>query len=88
HQPHTSASAQPLPDTIYHNPPLRPPPTPAQPPSDPHPATRAHCPEINRRNASGPLTAHCIAMHESEWRSVWGLTAFIPSFFDSFSPGS
>ncbi|QHH73592.1 hypothetical protein FPL16_01445 [Salmonella enterica subsp. enterica serovar Typhimurium] len=37
---------------------------------------------------SGSLSAHCIAMHESEWRSVWGLTAFIPSVFDSFSPGS
>ncbi|TRS33727.1 hypothetical protein DNP20_24415, partial [Salmonella enterica subsp. enterica serovar Panama] len=45
-------------------------------------------PGVNRKNAAGSLSAHCIAMYESEWRSVWGLTAFIPSVFDSFPPGS
>ncbi|MCR2351160.1 hypothetical protein NSP61_25445, partial [Salmonella enterica] len=45
-------------------------------------------PGVNRKNAAGSLSAHCIAMYESEWRSVCGLTAFIPSVFDSFPPGS
>ncbi|WP_096307548.1 hypothetical protein, partial [Escherichia coli] len=51
-------------------------------------AKRDVLPSENWKNASGSFSAHCIAMHESEWRSVWGLTAFIPSVFDSFSPGS
>ncbi|RRD63802.1 hypothetical protein EIA08_30230 [Escherichia coli] len=56
--------------------------------SDADTAKRDVLPRENRKDASGSFSARCIAMHESEWRSVWGLTAFIPSVFDSFSPGS
>ncbi|WP_252404199.1 hypothetical protein, partial [Escherichia coli] len=88
HQPHTSGLLQPLPDTIYHNVSLRAPLKRAERDSAANTAKRDVFPGVNRKNASGSLSAHCIAMHESEWRSVWGLTAFIPSVFDSFSPGS
>ncbi|WP_207105263.1 hypothetical protein, partial [Escherichia coli] len=75
-------------DPIYHNASLRAPPKRAESDSDADTEKRDVFPGVNRKNASGSLSAHCIAMHESEWRSVWGLTAFIPSVFDSFSPGS
>lgn len=75
-------------ECIYHNVSLRAPPKRAERDSDADTAKRDVFPGVNRKNASGSLSAHCIAMHESEWRSVWGLTAFIPSVFDSFSPGS
>ncbi|EDH3867831.1 hypothetical protein BMR59_17725 [Escherichia coli] len=73
---------------MYHNPLLRAPLKRAERDSAANTAKRDVLPSENRKNASGPFSAHCIAMHESEWRSVWGLTAFIPSVFDSFSPGS
>lgn len=73
---------------IYHKPSLRAPLKRAERDSAANTAKRDVSPSENRKNASGSLSAHCIAMHESEWRSVWGLTAFIPSVFDSFSPGS
>ncbi|EAA0883215.1 hypothetical protein DLX05_21625 [Shigella sonnei] len=44
-------------------------------------------PRKNRKDASGSFSARCIAMHESEWRSLWELTVFIPSVFNSFLPG-
>lgn len=73
---------------IYHNVALRAPLKRAERDSAANTAKRDVLPSENRKNASGSLSAHCIAMHESEWRSVWGLTAFIPSVFDSFPPGS
>ncbi|MCW4407545.1 hypothetical protein AB0W32_23095, partial [Escherichia coli] len=73
---------------IYHNVTLRAPLKRAERDSAANTAKRDAFPGVNRKNASGSLSAHCIAMHESEWRSVWELTAFIPSVFDSFSPGS
>ncbi|WP_244583876.1 hypothetical protein, partial [Escherichia coli] len=76
------------PEDIYHNVSLRAPLKRAERDSDADTAKRDVLPRKNRKDASGSFSAHCIAMHESEWRSVWGLTAFIPSVFDSFPPGS
>ena len=73
---------------IYHKPSLRAPLKRAERDSAANTAKRDVFPGVNRKNAAGSLSAHCIAMHESEWRSVWGLTAFIPSVFDSFPPES
>ncbi|WP_237760961.1 hypothetical protein, partial [Escherichia albertii] len=73
---------------IYHNVSLRAPQKRAERDSAANTAKIDVFPGVNRKNAAGSLSAHCIAMYESEWRSVWGLTAFIPSVFDSFPPGS
>ena len=66
HQPHTSGLLQPLPDTIYHNVSLRAPLKRAERDSAANTAKRDVFPGVNRKNASGSLSAHCIAMHESE----------------------
>lgn len=58
---------------IYHNVALRAPLKRAERDSAANTAKRDVFPGVNRKNASGSLSAHCIAMHESEWRSVWGL---------------
>ncbi|EBF8384968.1 hypothetical protein FGZ47_23515 [Salmonella enterica subsp. enterica] len=71
---------------MYHNVALRAPLKRAERDSAADTAKRDVFPGVNRKNASGSLSAHCIAMHESEWRAVWGLTPFIPSVFDSFLP--
>ncbi|WP_235596911.1 hypothetical protein, partial [Salmonella enterica] len=73
---------------IYHNVSLRAPQKRAERDSAANTAKIDVFPGVNRKNAAGSLSAHYIAMYESEWRSVWGLTAFIPSVFDSFPPGS
>ncbi|EAB2619415.1 hypothetical protein EP673_24240 [Salmonella enterica] len=73
---------------MYHNVSLRAPQKRAERDSAANTAKIDVFPGVNRKNAAGSLSAHCIAMYESEWRSVWGLTAFIPSVFDSFPPGS
>ncbi|EAP3100312.1 hypothetical protein DV511_25450 [Salmonella enterica subsp. enterica serovar Enteritidis] len=73
---------------MYHNVSLRAPQKRAERDSAANTAKIDVFPWVNRKNAAGSLSAHCIAMYESEWRSVWGLTAFIPSVFDSFPPGS
>ena len=56
---------------IYHNISLYAPPKRAERDSDADTAKRDVFSGVNRKNASGSLSAHCIAMHESEWRSVW-----------------
>ncbi|HIB0527606.1 TPA: hypothetical protein ACWSY7_005329, partial [Escherichia coli] len=28
-------------------------------------------PRVNRKNASGTLSARCMTMHKTEWRAVW-----------------
>ncbi|ECN6798705.1 hypothetical protein ZF34_22720 [Salmonella enterica subsp. enterica serovar Newport] len=73
---------------MYHNVALRAPLKRAERDSDADTAKRDVFPGVNRKNASGSFSARGIAMHESEWRSVWGLTAFIPSVFDSFLSGT
>ncbi|WP_208384766.1 hypothetical protein, partial [Escherichia coli] len=55
--------------------------------SDADTAKRDVLPRENRKDASGSFSARCIAMHESEWGSLWELTGFIPSVFDSFLSG-
>ncbi|TRP62946.1 hypothetical protein DNP70_23275, partial [Salmonella enterica subsp. enterica serovar Panama] len=67
---------------MYHNVSLRAPQKRAERDSAANTAKIDVFPGVNRKNAAGSLSAHCIAMYESEWRSVWGLTAFIPSVFD------
>ncbi|MCV5289863.1 hypothetical protein OFB97_31490, partial [Escherichia coli] len=49
-------------------------------------AKSAVSPSENRKNASGSLSAHCIAMHESEWRSVWARLMPIRRIFGRFQP--
>ncbi|ATM79443.1 hypothetical protein A7H89_25550 [Escherichia coli] len=73
---------------MYHNVALRAPQKRAERDSAANTAKRDVFPGVNRKNASGLFSARCMTMHETEWRSVWGLTAFISSVFDSFSPGS
>lgn len=84
HQPHTSGLLQPLPDTIYHNVSLRAPLKRAERDSAANTAKRDVFPGVNRKNASGSLSAHCIAMHESEWRSVWRVRCLKGLFSDVF----
>ncbi len=52
---------------IYHNVALRAPLKRAERDSAANTAKRDVFPGVNRKNASGSLSAHCIAMHESEW---------------------
>ncbi|MQI22665.1 hypothetical protein EI022_23145, partial [Escherichia coli] len=61
---------------MYHNVSLRAPQKRAESDSAANTAKIDVFPGVNRKNAAGSLSAHCIAMYESEWRSVWGLTAF------------
>ncbi|EDS9229336.1 hypothetical protein GPE67_004748 [Salmonella enterica subsp. enterica serovar Derby] len=51
---------------IYHNVALRAPLKRAERDSAANTAKRDVLPGVNRKNASGSLSAHCIAMHESE----------------------
>lgn len=69
---------------IYHNVALRAPPKRAESDSDADTAKRDVFPGVNRKNASGSLSAHCIAMHESEWRSVWRVRCLKGLFSDVF----
>ena len=57
--------------TIYHNVALRAPLKRAERDSAANTAKRDVFSRGKPENASGSLSAHCIAMHESEWRSVW-----------------
>ncbi|EAA3124504.1 hypothetical protein DRK93_25660 [Salmonella enterica subsp. enterica serovar Typhimurium] len=70
--------------TIYHNVALRAPLKRAERDSAANTAKRDVFPGVNRKNASGSLSAHCIAMHESEWRSVWRVRCLKGLFSDVF----
>ncbi|ECK6465464.1 hypothetical protein C2D34_26070 [Escherichia coli] len=69
---------------IYHNVALRAPLKRAERDSAANTAKRDVLPSENRKNASGSLSAHCIAMHESEWRSVWAHTVPMRHIFGHF----
>ena len=73
-----------LPLEIYHNVSLRAPLKRAERDSAANTAKRDVFPGVNRKNASGSLSAHCIAMHESEWRSVWAHTVPMRHIFGHF----
>ncbi|EBP5682071.1 hypothetical protein CUA23_24180 [Salmonella enterica subsp. enterica serovar Typhimurium] len=69
---------------IYHNVSLRAPLKRAERDSAANTAKRDVLPGVNRKNASGSLSAHCIAMHETEWRSVWARPLSLRLIFGSF----
>ncbi|MCV5802071.1 hypothetical protein OFN34_25000, partial [Escherichia coli] len=75
---------QPNLNLIYHNVALRAPLKRAERDSAANTAKRDVSPSENRKNASGSLSAHCIAMHESEWRSVWAHTVPMRHIFGHF----
>ncbi|ESD11991.1 hypothetical protein HMPREF1590_00168 [Escherichia coli 113302] len=52
--------------------------------SDANTAKRDVFPKVNRKNASGSFSARCIAMHESEWRTVWAHTVSMRHIFGHF----
>ncbi|EOK9370437.1 hypothetical protein PVA62_RS27380, partial [Escherichia coli] len=43
-------------------------------------------PRVNRKNASGLFSWHCMTMHETEWRSVWARLMPIRRIFGRFQP--
>ncbi|RIH10506.1 hypothetical protein UQ82_22970 [Shigella dysenteriae] len=49
-------------------------------------AKKGFSPMVNRKNASGTLSARCMTMHETEWRSVWARLMPIRRIFGRFQP--
>lgn len=70
--------------SIYHNVALRAPLKRAERDSAADTAKRDVFPGVNRKNASGSFSARRIAMHESEWRSVWAHTVPMRHIFGHF----
>ncbi|EDW0414360.1 hypothetical protein S686_004882 [Salmonella enterica] len=69
---------------MYHNVALRAPQKRAERDSAANTAKIDVFPGVNRKNAAGSLSAHCIAMYESEWRSVWAHTVPMRHIFGHF----
>lgn len=69
---------------IYHNVSLRAPPKRAQRDSGAKTVKRDAFPRVNRKNASGLLSARCMTMHETEWQSVWARPLSLRLIFGSF----
>lgn len=69
---------------IYHNVALRAPQKRAERDSAANTAKRDALSSENQKNASGSFSARCIAMHESEWRTVWVHTVPMRHIFRHF----
>lgn len=70
--------------SIYHNVSLRAPLKRAERDSAANTAKRDALSSENQKNASGSFSARCIAMHESEWRTVWVHTVPMRHIFRHF----